>query len=297
MSLWFEETYFENEEKIMENLEPLREQAYICKDNYLIEYDNNPSDLAVIYFTSNGMYEDNETDFYDKVINHNRFEWYKSRIMKKAKHIFVRDVYKGHYLKGINAHLNSQDKLGAFLKKETLGKRIITIGSSAGGYAAVLFGQMLDADYIISLSGQFFIKDETYNLKKLMQEHSRPVYYFLPYFSRQDLPQYEYVKGLENLFCIKVAASDHVLNFPHNLLVELINMESDGLKKLSAQTRDVPWSIKNFIIKVIGRRRMISAVLLFLMKNPFFWCFSKKRKEFRKIKKDIGLLYSEFSGL
>ena len=63
---------------------------------------------------------------------------------------FVRDVYKQWYLKGVNAEIDSIEKLYEFLKAETEGYQIVTVGSSAGGYAAVLFGYLLNATKVLA---------------------------------------------------------------------------------------------------------------------------------------------------
>ena len=55
--------------------------------------------------------------------------------------------------------MNTIPLLLEWLKKETRGYEVYTVGSSAGGYAAVLFGYSLNAERIISFNGQFILYD------------------------------------------------------------------------------------------------------------------------------------------
>jgi hypothetical protein len=90
----------------------------------------------------------------------------KNKISKAKKHIFLRDIFRQWYLEGINKDLNSIEKVKDFLESETRGTRIITIGVSSGGFAAVLFGTLLNAECIFTFSGQF-------SLKEILEESNR----------------------------------------------------------------------------------------------------------------------------
>ena len=68
--------------------------------------------------------------------------------------IFVRDIYKIWCINGINVKVDSQDKLAKFLKQIVGNREVITVGSSAGGYMAILFGTLLNASSIYALSPQ-----------------------------------------------------------------------------------------------------------------------------------------------
>ena len=59
---------------------------------------------------------------------------------------------------GINSEINSPERLTEFLKKETKGYRVTALGSSAGGYAAVLYGSLIAAERIYTFNGQFELK-------------------------------------------------------------------------------------------------------------------------------------------
>ena len=113
-------------------------------------------DICVVYFSSHNIYYPNtEEVFRKKIIEKDAYEWYSTRIEAGHKHIFIRDIQKQWYIQGINKRINSPEKLLDFLKKECEGYRIITVGSSAGGYAAVLYGSQLGAEKVFSFNGQY----------------------------------------------------------------------------------------------------------------------------------------------
>lgn len=133
--------------------------VYINEPNYKIEYDNScKANICAIYFSSNDIYYPNNEDIFRKrIVEKNFFEWYNTRINAR-KHIFIRDIFKQWYLEGINAELDSPEKIFEWLKGETEGYEVVTVGSSAGGYSAVLYGSLLKAQKVIAFNAQFSLK-------------------------------------------------------------------------------------------------------------------------------------------
>lgn len=77
--------------------------------------------------------------------------------------IYVRDPYQAWYQMGITDIHRSTVYLGTVLanKIDTLWPtRVITIGSSAGGYAAILYAWMLQADTALAFMPQTFLDSE-----------------------------------------------------------------------------------------------------------------------------------------
>ncbi len=135
----------------------ITQSVYNNAKNYLIEYDERYKDerSCAIYFSSNALYyPDNEETFRKRIIEKDFFEMYATRF-KAHKHIYLRDVFKQWYLKGINRDIDSTEKLCEWLREETKGMKVYTVGSSAGGYAAVLFGSLLEADKVVAFNPQF----------------------------------------------------------------------------------------------------------------------------------------------
>ena len=126
-------------------------------DNYIIEYElqNKDKRLCVIYFSSNEIYYPNTaSSFQYSIIEKDRYEWTHNKLKNAYKHIFIRDIQKQWYIGGINTRLNSPEKLLSFLQTETEGFLVYLVGSSAGGYAALLYGNLLKAKRVYAFNAQ-----------------------------------------------------------------------------------------------------------------------------------------------
>lgn len=120
----------------MSELENLQAHVYTEQKNYRIEYDNvTGRDVVAVYLTSNALFFPNTPEVFRKaVVEKDRYEWTRLKIRRAQKHIFVRDVYKQWYASGINAKINTIDKLTDWLREQVKGyKHLIIIGSSGGG--------------------------------------------------------------------------------------------------------------------------------------------------------------------
>ena len=219
---------------------PILTEQHKCP-NMLIEYDESCVDhsTCTIYFSSNGIYFPNEENvFRSVIIQEDRYEWYKTR-RKSYKHIFVRDVYKQWYAEGINDQYNTIEKLGQLLIQETKEfRQITTIGSSSGGYAAVLFGKMVGADLVLAFCPQFDLHQvEVSGKGPLWTKHKMAlapyfniswaitpfVYYIYPIHSTCDQVQIDKITvPMKNI----LRMDDYVHGVPmnHSGLVKLINM-------------------------------------------------------------------------
>jgi hypothetical protein len=233
--------------------------------NYLIEYSKstkNSIPYCIIYFSSNSIfYPQTKEAFFDQIIKKDRYEWYHTRINCGAKHIFLRDIKIRHYLAGINSTLDTIEKVIDFLKSETEGYKIITVGSSSGGYAAVFFGQKLNAERNYSFNGQFVL-DSNYNYffseneKSLAEKYSNlrdylktpsTVFYFYSNKSEVDKSQLKYVEhtGI-NIFSFNTSV--HGIPFLKNNLPVVLNLKVHDLKILSNKCYDPLF----FSIKMVG---------------------------------------------
>lgn len=256
------------------------QQVYTKQDNFIIEYNNQgDKNWCAIYFCSNGIYYPNtEETFRKQIIEKNFFEWYHSRINRASKHIFIRDVFKQWYLTGINIKINTPQKLTEFLRKETEGYNIITIGSSAGGYAAILHGSLLSAKYVLAFNPQFEIKSlldtssETKNpivFRKQKKENEyydiipyinkdTDIFYFYSKASKVDIKQYSYIKDRKNnIYILSFNSSYHGIPFLKVALHDVLNMGIENLKILSEKEH----SPLLFAIKTVGIYRIIYKTL------------------------------------
>lgn len=212
--------------------------AYI--DNFQgknIKIEDFDSNRTYIFFSSNGIYIDNIDSINNVLVAQDRYEWENVSKDQAYNKIFVRDIKKSWYLNGVNKNESSVEALLQELKIITNGKRIVTVGNSSGGYAATLFGYLLNAEYVLNFSGQFvlfekenllcgadeaisdkyypflydFVKNNMdckyFDLRNFKSNVN--VFYFVPFYSRDDNVQYEFVKNISNIHAILIASNIH----------------------------------------------------------------------------------------
>lgn len=259
---------------------------YENHDNFLIEYsDGVPNEFCSIYFSSNDIYyPNNERAFINQLAKTNRFEWYNTRLSNCHKHIFIRDVFKQWHLKGINSRINNPDKLFDFLLKETKGYKVITLGSSAGGFSAVIFGQLLKASKILSFNGNFEIYSKLQsstaekcplifrfqndkNVNKWFDSVNfisdpSTIFYFQSIRSNQDIIKYNYIKHIP-LHRIQFYTSHHGIPFLKGNLPYVLNYSTNQLIKIS-QTVNYPIL---FSFKTVGVLKTIVDLISSLYKK------------------------------
>lgn len=242
-------------------------------ENYLIiedERSENEEVVCAVYFASNYIYYPNtEESFKKSIFEKNRYEWWNLKHPKANKHIFIRDVYKQWYIHGINNDINSIPKMKDFLKKEIDNNKSIFIGSSAGGYMAVLLGSMVGASKIYNFNGQFFLTDllETskesvdplifreqnnseinkyYNIKSYIKKPSN-IFYFHSSKSSWDVRQYAAVKDLA-LNVINVNTDVHGIPLLKNNLAKVFRLSDNELIDLTKKRLNPIL----FSVKIVG---------------------------------------------
>lgn len=266
---------------------------YNNEDNYLIQFNEEykETNKCVIYFSSNDIYFPNqEKAFTEKIIDKNFFEWYGTRIKYAHKHILIRDVFKQWYLSGINKQINTPEKLVEFLKIETQGYEVVSIGSSAGGYASVLYGSLLNAKRAIVFNAQFEIKtllwssnqekdplifryqelpvSKYYDLKPLINKNLE-IFYFTSANSKWDSEQCEHIQELDNVKTISFNTNHHGIPFLKSALETVINLDDIKLKKFTKSQNNPIW----FTIAMIGLINTLKGA-----KKQLLYKYKKKNK-------------------
>lgn len=168
----------------------------------------------------------------------------------------MRDVFKQWYLMGINAKINTPEKLTEFLRKETEGYNVVTVGSSAGGYAAILHGSLLSAKYVLAFNPQFELKSllknslESINPIIFREKESRNILYdIIPYInentdifyfysnsSQWDMEQNNCIEDINNIYTLSFNTSHHGIPFLKIALPYVLNMEVNKLKNIASRT-------------------------------------------------------------
>lgn len=238
----------------MLTLKDYKKKAWNELENIKIIQNNGGGNSVAIYFSSNNLYYLDTTECLENTIyKKDRYEWTKLMIDRASKHIFVRDVFKTWYITGINSQIYSIPLLLEKLKNEVDGyDEIITIGSSAGGYAASLFGSLLKADIVISFNGQWELNSVICNhgyprletLRDLYGEFydivpfvgkTNNIFYFVSSKSKWDMEQVQYSRKL-SLHRIYFRTSHHGIPFPKIALPYVLNLRKEDLLKMADKT-------------------------------------------------------------
>lgn len=261
-------------EYFLPDLLDLVKNTYHNFDNFLLEVNNqelkkqtpvSQSDkpLVAIYFSSNGLYFPCVKDvFENEILNKNKFEFYKSRISFAKYHLFLRDINLVWYKNGINYQINDIEKLLQFIKNIFKEKDVeyVCVGGSAGGYAAILIGCLLNAKYVFCSDPQICIskflstlnKLEPYNhylhnsyknfrenienykyndLTNIIKNSITQIFYLFSSKSPLDNVQYELINNISNIHILKYLSYAHGA-FDKDVIPYLINLKFKDLIKL-----------------------------------------------------------------
>lgn len=257
-------------------------EIYNNHQNYKVINFNHDDRRCIIYFSSNGLYYPNQDSIFEReIIKKDRFEWEKNILVSVRKVIFVRDIMKQWYLTGVNQEISSIDKLAEFLKQETEGLDIICVGSSAGGYAATLFGTLLKARCVFNFSGQFSLEDilqsaesryknpilvkhendhsyrQYYSIIDFIRNGTVPIFYFYPAKCQIDVKQSDMIKDLKNVYEFKFNTKRHgntcyIINF-----IDLFNLNISKIIDLHSAHQDKLINPMEFSLKISGVEKTI----------------------------------------
>ena len=235
------------------------------KKNYKEVVIDEKKNLCYIFFSGNGIYFPNtQEEFTKTIIKNNRYEWEgianSPLLMEKAgKYIFVRDIYKCWYGRGISEKINSIDKLCEQLREMTEGFRVIAVGNSAGGYMATLMGSLLKADIVYNFSGQFLLEDTTQKYGNICDFVNNNVMYFFPACCPYDIQQYELVKD-KNICAFGFKTDIHGMSMYKANMPFILAQEKEYLVKLYNHYKDKCIIREEFFIRTCGWKMFIGRV-------------------------------------
>ena len=235
--------------------------------NYIIQTDDSVNTKkCAIYFSSNAIYyPDTEDAFFERIIKRDSYEWYGKRVSDASKHIFVRDVFKCWYVKGINEEYCDIFKLTEFLKKETEGYDVVTIGSSAGAYAAIICGSLLHSKMVYAFNPQIKLDNlkSQYSLLANLCGRTNDInnfidsnveyFYFFSCKSIQDIEQRSYLGQYNNMHVISFNTSRHGIPFLTVVLQKIFSLSSTRLVSFSYHVHN-PFM---FSLRLVGIRKCI----------------------------------------
>ena len=108
-----------------------------------------------------------------------KFEFFGIISNLECDKIYIKDPSQSWYQKGIDHIINNIDKLISYLSEKVKEyKKVCFLGNSMGGYAAILFGVLLNIDHVFSFSPQTFIDKENRNYynDSRWSEHIEKIY-------------------------------------------------------------------------------------------------------------------------
>lgn len=234
------------------------EQIYTTRDNYQVEEVGN-GNICYIFFSSHSLYYPNTIEEFDKeVVKKDKFEWKKmahsKQVLARAgRIIYLRDIYKVLYAKGINSTADDVDKTAQLLRELTKGYEgnVVVVGSCGGGYAALLFGSLINAKQIFCFSGpadisqaptvkKYFDKKvegglasyKYANICDVLRQSQSQMYYFYPAYGEVDLTWVERMMDVDTVKKFAFNQHNHAATMMHENMRYIICKDSDYMARL-----------------------------------------------------------------
>ena len=252
-------------------------EFYNTNYNYEIR-EGNGKGTIIIFFTGHGLYFPTTIEEFRKaVVKNDRYEWKNvssdNRITQiSEKFIYVRDVYKNWSINGINGKINSQEKVAVLLRKLVGKKNVITVGSSAGGYMALLYGMLLNASKIYTFSPQVnlheYYVDHPYlyyedycnnddilkfmDLKPMIRRFKGDIYYWYPANCLEDVRQFNSIRNCGNIHFFAIKQNKHGNTIWGESIIVSLSMESNVLNSLCLKHKNTVISPFVYCIKTSG---------------------------------------------
>lgn len=150
------------------------------------------------------------------------FEFFNALSAIDCDKMFIRDFNQAWYQKGIDDKIKTIDQMRQYLAdliQEKGYEKVCFMGNSMGGYAAILFGLLLDIDKIIVFSPQTFINP----FRRLIS---------LDYRWKEQLKEvYQYDKRAESYYDLKRVLQ----RTPHKATVSIYYSTTHRLDNLHAR--------------------------------------------------------------
>ena len=130
-------------------------------------------------------------------------EFMRTFLLQHTNVIFIKDFWQCWYQRGLLGLTKNIDETVAFLKIELLKinpKKVIFIGTSAGGYASILFGILLNVDEILSFSPQTYIEKQIFAKFKAADSRIDDVNFASPYLDIRKIPELSNYSGIINIY-------------------------------------------------------------------------------------------------
>lgn len=288
----------QNEMRVFNNAETndMLNKCYASSDNF--KERRNGSRVLYIFFSSQGLWNRSDPATFENRVNRDdHYDFYNVTqteffARKKYDQLFVRDIYLSWYAYGISEKVPTQAALTDFLsEKASAYDEVVTVGSSAGGYAAILFGAKIGADRIFvfgpqnDLAGhlEFYKNSDMYSyfdvnsgrvvpdLTEIISSYKGKLYYFYADKAKVDLFQYSRVKDATNLIAFPITSEEHGRTLLAENMMDVICSKDKKLMKLSNSIRKNGISTVAFCLRSAGPFRFVAI----MMRKVYRTIFSK----------------------
>ncbi len=141
----------------------IKDNLYISNQSTIIDLSHS-SEIMIIAFGAMGNIDSGEAPF----------EFIKTLKNLNVSKVFLRDINRSWYHTGMYEISEDIEGTVSFLKEQinrSAAKRVICIGNSMGGYAALLFGILLKVDYILTFAPQTSLKKIDLIMSKQQIKH------------------------------------------------------------------------------------------------------------------------------
>ncbi len=258
--------------------------CYEMQDNFAVKHNDSHNGLCYIYFSSNALYKkDNVNDFTEKVVKRDRYEWSRLRASNNPElEIFVRDIWLSWYVRGINARINSYEKLIRLLKNLSDGYRVRCVGASSGGFIGNIVAMQIGAEISYAFASQFSLRNHFDHLKfnpylcDYLAAHGDKwfeyyrdlkgtcIVYLYPALSAQDQEQYALVEKSNCLITIPVSEKNHGVALYPSAIPRFLAIDRKDAEKLASHGK---WNKTILSIRIGGLKGFISFVIRKLKKQ------------------------------
>ena len=239
-------------------------------------------EYCYVFCSSNDIWYPNTQQAYEEnIVKKDRYEWTNFSPSNARKRIYIRDIYKSWYVTGINQDIDSVDKLVDFIKKESEGLKLVCVGSSSGGYLAVLLGCILNADHVLCFSAQMELNNQWaiernallqnykkvpersryYDLKPYIENGETPIYYIMPIKCVSDRHHYDHISTCQNIRSFCFNSKHHGVVVSKSNLPQLIDSSKEELEHLYSKYAGKIISIIMFSVNQVGLKRAILGVV------------------------------------
>jgi hypothetical protein len=167
--------------------------------NSFYKVDEINSDTLIVSFSGNAL-------MYGGIPKFEFVHFFEKNFNDVNRHFYV-DTNLSSYHKGIPEISNNIDETKEYLQKEIEKyKRVIFIGASSGGYAAILFGSLLNVTYVLAFIPQTILhsqdRDEKYrDISRYINNKTK--YYLCGDLSVENPSDCHHISHCERISCHK----------------------------------------------------------------------------------------------